>query len=379
MIRILHIVGAMNRGGIENWLMNVLRNIDRNQFQLDFLVHATDAGAFDDEIRALGGDVISCPRSKRPLAYAKRLRSIFNQNGPYDVLHSHVHHFSGYTVRLAHKAGIPVRIAHSHSDTRKAEVNAKWVRQTYLYCMNKWIAKHATCGLANSEGSADSLFGDRWRQDPRWTIFPCGLDVSPFECLPPSSSIAKEAIGVPADRLVVGHVGRFVTVKNHTFVIDVFEALLKEQSTSHLVLVGEGPLESEIKEKVRRAKLADHVTFAGVQSDVAPYYSAMDCNLFPSHYEGQGLVVLEALAAGTPTLASRAVPRETEVIPGRVRFLSLEKSAEDWATELAQMLQMSKGIPSECSRVLEQSKFGMERCLRDLTAMYCPARQSSSD
>src|SRR5688572_4535103 len=117
MIRVLHVVGIMNRGGIETWLMHVLRHIDRRHFQVDILVATEQPGDYDQEARALGARILPCLRPRRPWAYARNFRRIVRTHGPYDVVHSHVRHFSSYVVRLAARAGIPVRLVHSHSDT----------------------------------------------------------------------------------------------------------------------------------------------------------------------------------------------------------------------------------------------------------------------
>lgn len=144
-IRILHIVGGMNRGGVETWLMHVLRHIDRDRFQMDFLVHTTKPCDFDDEIRALGSQVIPCLHPSRPFVYARNLRRLLREHGPYDVVHSHVHHYSGWTLRIAHQAGVPVRVAHSHSDTFSVQAAAGLVRRGYLRLMRTLIHRHAIC------------------------------------------------------------------------------------------------------------------------------------------------------------------------------------------------------------------------------------------
>ncbi len=150
-IRVLHVVGSMNRGGVETWLMHVLRNIDRERFQFDFLVHTSQPAAYDDEIRSLGGRIISCARPKIGKQYPQEFRRAVRTNGPFDVLHSHVHHFSGVTLSLGAALGIPVRIAHSHSDLSVADRAGSHRRKTYLRATEVAIARSATLKLAASE------------------------------------------------------------------------------------------------------------------------------------------------------------------------------------------------------------------------------------
>src|SRR5690242_11069048 len=130
-IKVLHAVGGMNRGGVETWLMHVLRHIDRDRFQIDFLVHTTQPCDYDDEIRRLRSTIIPCLDHFRPWLYASNFRHILREYGPYDVVHSHVLHYSGYILRLARQAGVPVRVAHSHLDTSPFQSKLPFLRRVY--------------------------------------------------------------------------------------------------------------------------------------------------------------------------------------------------------------------------------------------------------
>jgi hypothetical protein len=206
-IRILHVVGGMNRGGVETWLMNVLRRIDRTRFRMDFLVHTDAACAFDSEIRALGSTVIPCLHPSRPWTYAQSFRNTLRQRKPYDVVHSHVHHFSGFVLRLAEQMGVPARIVHSHNDTASLNAGADLRRRMYLSLMRRWISRHATHGLAASRCAATALFGPHWDADPRNRILRYTLDLGSFR-EPVDRASIKAALGLPADSFVVGHVAR---------------------------------------------------------------------------------------------------------------------------------------------------------------------------
>src|SRR5208283_2990654 len=116
-MRILQIVSGMDTGGVETWLMHILRRIDRDRYRFDFLVHTTKPCFYDDEIKSLGCRIIPCLHPSRPWQYAWNFFRLLKEHGPYDVVHTHVHHFSGFTLMLAHLAGVPMRIVHSHSDT----------------------------------------------------------------------------------------------------------------------------------------------------------------------------------------------------------------------------------------------------------------------
>ena len=117
-IRVLHVVGAMNRGGVETWLMHLVRRYQGTRVRTDILVHTDEPAAYDAELLEHGCRILRCPLVRRPIRYGHAVKRLLREHGPYDVVHSHVHHFSGYVLRLARKAGVPVRIAHSHNDTR---------------------------------------------------------------------------------------------------------------------------------------------------------------------------------------------------------------------------------------------------------------------
>jgi hypothetical protein len=181
MMRILHVLYAMDRGAVESWLMHVLRALDRDRFAFDFLVHARDASSYVDEVRNLGARVVPCRFPTSPRSYAHEFRRLLGEHGPFDVVHSHVHHFSGLVLRSASQGGIPARIAHSHDDTAAEDAEADTWRQLYRVMMGQWIDEYATGGLAASGRAAACLFGPDWMSDPRWRLLPYGLDFPPLD------------------------------------------------------------------------------------------------------------------------------------------------------------------------------------------------------
>ncbi len=370
-IRVLHVLGALNRAGAETWLMNVLRHIDRERFQLDFVVHTTAPGAYDPEVRALGSRIFPCLGTRNPLRYGRNLKAILQNEGPYDVVHSHVHNYSGFVLRTARQAGVPLRIAHSHCDTSLFDNRASAPRRAYLGLMNWWLHKHATLGLAVSQRAADSLFGADWSSDPRFRISYCGIDLAPFRAQADRQSVRGE-FNIPADAFVVGHVGRFDYQKNHKFLIEIFAALAQRRTDARLLLIGEGPLRPEIEAQVAQAQLTDRVIFAGARPDVPRLMTtAMDAFVFPSHFEGLPLVLLEAQAAGLPCLLADTVAEETTVNTALVRRLSLSQAPETWCDELARLCQSLAGRSrQDAVGVIERSPFNIEVGVARLQEFY---------
>lgn len=332
--RVLHVLGGMNRGGAETWLMHVLRHVDRRQFHMDFLVHTTDPCVYDDEIRALGSEVIPCLRPSRPWMYARNFRRILREHGPYDVVHSHVHHFSGLVLKLAEAAGVPGRIAHSHNDTSSADRRTGLLRRAYLTQTAHWIRKHATAGVAASRKAAEALYGKDWQTDPRWSVLHCGVDLDPFR-EPVDREAVRAELGIPGDALVVGHAGRFFSQKNHRFLVEIAASLFRREPGARLLLIGDGPDRAEIEGRVAQRGIADRVIFAGLRPDVPRLMlGAMDVFVMPSLYEGLPLVGIEAQAAGLPCILSDVITDELDAGQTLVVRLGLDAEPARWAAAI---------------------------------------------
>ncbi|MEG4519582.1 MULTISPECIES: glycosyltransferase family 1 protein [unclassified Microcoleus] len=370
-IRILHVVGGMNRGGIETWLMHVLRNIDRDRFQMDFLVHTTEPCAYDEEVRALGSRIIPCLDPFQPRLYDRNFQRLVREYGPYDIVHSHVHNFSGYVLRLAKQAGVPIRIAHSHNDTSSLETKAGLSRRLYIALTKWWIARYKTIGLAASRLAAVSLFGSDWARDPRCQILYCGVDLAPFRDGVDRFYIRSE-LGIPADAFVIGHVGRFEEQKNHLFLLEIAASIAQKQPNLRLLLAGDGSLRPQIQQKAIEMGLDKYVIFAGLRSDVPRLMlGAMDTFVLPSLYEGLGLVLIEAQAAGLPCVFSDVVPEEADVIKPLVQRLSLSQSPSTWAETILAAPDTTSGFnQTDALASVENSPFNIAIGLKKLAEVY---------
>lgn len=371
-IRILHVIGGMVRGGIETWLMHILRNIDRDRFRMDFLVHVTEPCAYDDEIRALGSPIIRCPLDRwNPWSYAVNFKRILREYGPYDVVHSHVHHFSGYVLYLAQQAGVPCCIAHSHNDTSRHEADAGLSRKLYRTLTEWLIAHHATVGLGCSRNAAADLFGSAWEINPHWQLLYYGIDLKPFRDVVDGVAVRAE-LGIPADAFVIGHVGRFVEQKNHEFVVEIAAEVAKREPNMRLLLLGQGPLRPEIEQKVLQMGLSDRVIFAGSRPDIPRLMQgAMDVFVLPSLFEGLPVVGIEAQAAGLPFILSDTITQEVDLVKPLVQWLSLSQPASAWADAILAAGKVPASItPSDALAVIENSQFNIAHSVDLLTKTY---------
>jgi len=367
-LRVLHVVAQMNRGGVETWLMQVLRNLDPASVRMDFLVTLAEPGDYDAEIRARGSGMIPCELRGGAARFAWRFLAVLRERGPFHVVHSHEHHFSGFILALARRAGVPIRIAHGHTDTRDLDATAGPRRRLYLALMRAALRRFATHGFAVSAPAAAALFGPRWEDDARWEVARCGIDFGAFRG-PADRAEVRRDLGVPASALVLGHVGRFDPLKNHALLLRIAAETLRRDSRTVLVLVGDGPLRAAVESDATRLGLRERVVFAGSRPDVPRLLPGFDVFVFPSIREGLPLVVLEAQAAGLPIVLSDGITREVVVIPELFAARSPADAPEAWAETV--LSSVTRRVPVEDAvAAMERSEFSLSRTLAPLLEVY---------
>lgn len=321
MIRVLHVVTHMNRGGLETMIMNYYRNIDREKLQFDFLVHRMNRADYDDEIEKLGGKIHRLPvLNPFDAKYKKSLDDFFKAHQEYMIVHCHLDCLSAIPLRAAKEAGIPFCIAHSHNTSQ--DHNLKYLIKLFY---KRQIPKYADKLFACSREAGDWMFAGK-----PYEVMANAIDAGKFTFSKETASMKRKEFGILEDELVVGHVGRFNRQKNHSFLIDIFQKLHERHSGSKLLLVGVGDDMDMIRAKVMEKKLESAVIFAGLRSDIPALLSAMDLFLFPSLYEGLPVTLIEAQAAGLPCFISDKVPIESKKTD-LVKQLSLDDSPEKWA------------------------------------------------
>jgi glycosyltransferase involved in cell wall biosynthesis len=368
--RILHVLSGLAYGGIEMWLLNVMRATDRGHHPMDFLVLTDQSGECEDEVRALGGRVIRCPHPRQPWLVARRFREALRTEGPYAVVHSHVHHYSGFMMRLAAHEGVPVRVVHSHNDTRAFEARRRWPRQLYLSLMKRWIRRYATDRIAVSGESAEDLYGASWAAEKNCEIIYCGLDFAPFAAIADRRELLA-ALGLPADALVIGHVGRFFWRKNHAYLLDVAAEVFAREPRARLLCLGDGPLKHEIQGKARAMGIAERILFAGSRTDVPLLMkTVMDVFVLPSHHEGLSLATLEAQAAGLPCVLADGLTREGDVLPQLIHRLPLDAPAAKWAECLLQIAGRAPMRREGALDAMSESEFSIQRSVTRLLQVY---------
>ena len=320
-IRVAQVMGKMLGGGVEAVVMNYYRNIDRSRVQFDFLVDADSTRVPRDEIESLGGRVFVVPPYQKPLSYQRELVKLFAEQR-WPIVHSHINTLSVFPLRAAQRAGVPVRIAHSHSTSNPNE-RAKTVLKDILRTQaNRYPTARFACG----QYAGEWLFG----RDQSFTVMPNAIDLQRFKFSYAKRLDLREKLGIDAGTFVVLHMGRFAEQKNHQFLVELFTKVLKTRPDAILLLAGDGPLRIEIEHKVESLGINDNVLFLGQRPDADALYSAADVFCLPSLYEGLPVVAVEAQASGLPIVMSDSVTNEA-LITSRAKKLSLGCDTAEWA------------------------------------------------
>ncbi len=314
--RILHVVGAMNRAGTETMLMNLYRNLDREKVQFDFVSYSPFDGHYDEEIKELGGRVIKLSSTQS----IKELYQTIKQFGPYEAVHSHTLFHCGVSSFAAWLAGVKIRVSHAHTTFDNSE---SLLRKVYIGSMRTLINTFSTQLLACSKEAGQYLFGRKAIQKDEYSYFPNVIEYSKF-LNERQSQVKKfkveEGLG---KSIVIGHIGRFIPAKNHDFLLDVMKSLLERDSTIKLLLVGDGDLKSHIKKRIKKESLSENIRLVGIRADIETMLHSMDVFVFPSLYEGLGLVLLEAQASGLPCVVSEAIQPEADLQLGLLTKVAL--------------------------------------------------------
>lgn len=368
--RVLHAVGQMNCGGIETWLMHLLRTIDRKKIAMDFLVHTLEPGFYDEELLDHGARIVFAGSQYTPATLTRNFGRALTKHGPYHAFHSHVGHFSGYLMSLSRLHGIKTRIAHSHNDWKRAESSASIPRRAYLTAMSSQIRLNATHGIAPSNEAASSLFGNNWQRDPRFHVMHYGLDFTPFSS-PINRHEIRKSFGFTPENYVFAHVGSFSTQKNHDFLLLLMQQIAKHSPECRLLLLGDGPLRPHIQQKIDALKLSKSVVLAGVRSDIPQILRSMDAFIFPSLFEGLGIALVEAQAAGLPCIISNSIPGEAIILPELVDALDLNQhTLQQWTNACISALHRPKIAQKLALSTVQESDFNIARSSQLLHSLY---------
>lgn len=362
-IVVAHVIGKWLGGGVESVVMNYYRHIDRTKIQFDFICDEDSTNIPYEEIEKLGGRVILIPPYQKLFKYHNKLKKIL-KDGNYKIVHSHINTLSIFSLFAAKCAGVPVRIAHSHSTTNKKEKKKNLLKQA----LRPFSKVFATDYMCCSELAGRWLFGNKEYDKGNIYLLNNAIDLDKFKYDEKIRSEKRKKLNISDDTLVIGHVGRFVEQKNHRFLIDIFNEIHKQNSNSILLLAGQGPLMEEIKSKVESLGLEKFVIFLGQRNDIDELYQAFDVFCLPSLYEGLPVVGVEAQATGLLCIFSDDMTKETKVLD-TTEFLSLKQSAEEWANDIVK--KQSKYKRKNVKNIIADNNFDIIFESKKLENKYC--------
>lgn len=326
-IRVLHVIGRMNRGGAETIIMNLYRSIDRSKIQFDFLVHTNEQCDYDQEIISLGGRIYSIIpfTGKNVAGYRRACRTFFRSHDDIDIVHGHIGSSAALYLSIAKKYG-KYTIAHSHA--QKFPISLGEIAFRIASYPTRYIADSL---IACSEQAGIDRFGNRFKRDGNHFVLKNGVDLNQFKFDPVAREEVRRELSIPADAIVVGHVGRFDPIKNHDFLIDVFERIASAEPSAHLVLLGREDEGRSIRRRCESMGMMDSVHIVGVRGDVHRVLSAFDVFVFPSVKEGLPLSCIEAQSSGLPCVISTGAS-PLVFVTERAHRASLAEGALAWAS-----------------------------------------------
>lgn len=325
-VNILYVNGGpMNRGGIETFMMNYIRHMNLKQFHIDFAVRGPERGAYDDELESLGCKIYRLPqRSKHPIDFQKKLRSILTTHN-YQIIHSHADAMSSWILKIAKECDVPVRIAHSHNTQHLTTNPIKFQLNEFA---RKNINKYATDRFACSQAAGKWLFGNA-----SFEVIHNAIETRDYAFDNEKRKTIRKKYGISDDTILLGHVGRFDTQKNHVFLIDMFAELAKKNDNYKLMCVGDGWLRDDIEKQIKENNLTGKVILAGQQKNAKDFYNSFDLYVFPSLFEGLSFVLIEAQANGLTCINSDGVPQETN-LSGDDKMIYFPLERKKWVDEI---------------------------------------------
>ena len=362
-MKILHVIGGMDRGGAEMYIMNSLRNLDLKKYKFGIVTfipsHSGGRYDFEDELEKMGVKIyrITDNRFKHPRRFIRDIAKIVYDD-KYDTVHSHIDFMSALSLAGAKKGGATKRIAHSHGSNNE-KLDSKIIRIISVFLRHR-LNKLATHRLACGEAAGEFLYGKK----QEFTVIHNGIDLQKFRFNANTRHKMREKCDFGEDDVILLNIGRLEKVKNHSRLIDIFGDYSRKHKNSHLIIIGDGSLHDDLEDKIASERLEDKITLLPAQADVERYYMMADIFVMPSLFEGVPTVGIEAQACGMKCLFSDTVPEETKLIDSS-EFLSL--NGGDWLSRIIPNETKKRGEAIKAPKVQE---YDIKNTVKKLEAVY---------
>ena len=356
----------MNRGGLENRLMDIYRNINREQIQFDFLTFRNEPGFFDREIESYGGNIFYFKpiNIKNFFSVPEKICTFLKNNPQYKIVHAHVDKWCGIILKGAYKAGVPVRIAHSRislGNTSLKNIIKNIFKNVIMLFTNRYI----THRFSVSKKAGCWLFGGKAVNKGKVVIWPNAIDCKRFIYNADIRNKIRDELGLE-DAYTLVNVGNLHYQKNHKFLMNVFDDFYKIHPNSKLLLIGDDYVNGQYKKYAQSKNSAEKIIFLGPRSDIVNLLQAGDVFVFPSLYEGFPGSVLEAQAAGLPCIISNTISKEI-ILTGKIISLSVNKGTKIWVNELIKFIGNDR---VEVQKVLIDKGYDIFELCKNLSNFY---------
>lgn len=361
--RVLMVLGSLERGGAETFVLNCTKELVKAGYDVDVAVHSEEASGYYDDFCRLGARILQLPRYRvyNHAAYVRAWKTILSSG--YDIVHGNALGGSIVYLPLANRSGA-ITIAHSHSSSFRGTGLEKLAKRILIRLAvafaDYWFACSIEAGLA--------VFGRYGVESKKFRIIPNGIPFENYLFCKDARYSTRSELGIDRDAFVVGHVGSFTYPKNHSFLVNVFEAVKQQKPNAMLLMVGDGPSKGLVKESISGRGLDESCVFAGSVSNVSDMLAAMDVFVFPSLFEGFGIAALEAQLSGLPTIISDRVPDDV-MVASNSRKLSLKEPVEYWAHSVTELGSFGRH-PAQPDCLEKARQFDIRNTVASIQAIY---------
>lgn len=371
-IKILHVLGTLNIGGAESMILNLYRRIDKSTVQFDFVIHTEEDGDFSNEIKSYGGRIFKAPRytGMNHLLYINWWNHFFAHYRNYQFLHCHMRSIAAIITPIAKKNGL-LTIVHSHSTSNGVGIKAKWkdIMQFPIRYQSDYL-------FACSREAGEWLFGKKACRSGRYHFIPNSIDVHRFLFDSKIRKEVREEMHLDGKK-VIGNIGRIVQPKNQSFLIDILNEMVKTDDSVRLLIVGDGELQGQLKEKTKKLRLNEFVIFTGARSDAERMYQAMDVFVFPSIWEGLPVSVVEAQASGLRCFVSDRITKDVKLTKN-IRYIALERGIDNWAELIRKSLEYKRsGLEGDDLKSMQ--KFESSNVAKQLQEFYLKSMEGKAE
>lgn len=338
MVKVLHIMGCSDLGGISTVVLNYYKHIDRSKIHFDIALTVENAGINAKKLQELGSTIYFLPlKSNGIRSFKCELKKLLDNN-MYDAIHVHENETSYVALRVAKECGVKCRIAHSHTTSPTTSIRSEIRRISGCVLNYRYATKVIACGKLAGE----RVFGKKHMKSEKAMILPNAIDTELFKYDEKFRKEIREELSIKDDEILVGMVGRLEPQKNTLFMIKTFLKIHRLNPKIKLVIIGDGIEKEECEKTIKANDMSSYVKLLGKKDDVYKYYNAFDVFVLPSLYEGFPVVAVEAISSGLKTILSINISDELKKLRGVV-YLPLAQDA--WVNEIiTKQVQLNRDL-----------------------------------